>query len=472
MSSLLQFTIYSKTLIFLSFVLFLQGYLFENLLPCFCGVFILLFLVYAKFDFKGNIGEIKVDRKIMEKHRFVNHPVNVKTVIQNNGGLLNIHATDILPVSAEVVKGDNSKDELVSSNGEMSLEYQIKFTARGSHSFNIVDLVLKDRWGLFFTITKESHEVFVMLHSDPEEVQKAKRVSEREHIEITTPSLVGTENVYEMEGIREYAPGDRLKDVEWKATSRLQKLMTKLFEKKEVVDTYILLDCSRSMRRTAGPKSKIDHATNLAVHLARILQSLRHHVGLIAFDEYKIIKNITPTDNYHMVFESLTDLPGQIKTTGYQIKKPSEIAEAADNPLEHQRFISTVFPFLARGKRTVKHSLQATGIFESIRLLLMDNKNKHIVIITDLETNIQSLYRSIVLAHARKYKIWLLASFSPFYNLNKKQLSSDQIENIYKLYTSQETMLRKLRRMNIEIVELTPSMEGGKIIEKIRRKQT
>ena len=100
----------------------------------------------------------------------------------------------------------------------------------------------------------------------------------------------------------------------------------------------------------------------------------------------------------------------------------------------------------------------------------MDNKNKHIVIITDLETNIQSLYRSIILAHARKYKIWLLTSFSPFYNLNKKQLNTEQLENIYKLYTSNENMLRKLRKMNIEIVELTPSMEGGKIIEKIRRR--
>jgi len=224
------------------------------------------------------------------------------------------------------------------------------------------------------------------------------------------------------------------------------------------------------MRRTAKKKSKIDHATNLAIHLTRILQSLRHHVGLIAFDEYKIIKNITPTDNYHTVFESLTDLPGTIKTTGYQTRIPSQITEFRDNPIEHQRFISTVFPFLARGKRTVKDSSQATGIFESIRLLLMDNKNKHIVIITDLETNIQSLYRSIVLAHARKYKIWLLTSFSPFYNLNKKQLNPEQLENIYKLYTSNENMLRKLRKMNIEIVELTPSMEGGKIIETIRRR--
>ena len=470
MSSLLQFTIYSKTLIFLSFVLFLQGYLFENLLPCFCGVFILIFLVYSKLDFKENIGEPKINRKILEKQRFVNHPVNVKTIIKNKNGPLNIHATDVLPVNSEVVKGDNSKENLILSDEEMTLDYQIEFNTRGSHCYNFVDLTLKDKLGLYYVEARASDELLVMVHSDPKEVQKAKRVSGHEHIEITMPSMVGTENIYELEGIRDYTPGDRLKDVEWKATSRLQRLMTKLFEKKEVVDTIILLDCSSSMRRTVKKRSKIDHATNLAVHLTRILQSLRHHVGLIAFDEYKIIKNITPTDNYHTVFESLTDLPGQIKTTGYQTIKPFQITEVKDNPIEHQRFISTVFPFLARGKRTVKHSSQATGIFESIRLLLMDNKNKHIVIITDLETNIQSLYRSIILAHARKYKIWLLTSFSPFYNLNKKQLNTEQLENIYKLYTSNENMLRKLRKMNIEIVELTPSMEGGKIIEKIRRR--
>ena len=148
MSSLLQFTIYSKTLIFLSFVLFLQGYLFENLLPCFCGVFILIFLIYSKLDFKENIGEPKINRKILEKQRFVNHPVNVKTIIKNKNGPLNIHATDVLPVNSEVVKGDNSKEKLILSDEEMTLDYQIEFNTRGSHCYNFVDLTLKDKLGL------------------------------------------------------------------------------------------------------------------------------------------------------------------------------------------------------------------------------------------------------------------------------------------------------------------------------------
>ena len=467
----MQFTQYTRILIFLSALLFLQGYLFSNLLPALTGTFILIFLVYTKISFTQNIGEITVERKIFEKLRFVNHPINVKTTITNNGGFLKINATDVPPENTTLVKGENKIDRLLKPGEEISLEYQIIFSSRGNNNFETVDLRLTDRWGLYTLKTSQLHKTSVMVHSDPEEIKKAKRVSTREHIEIAMPSLVGTETTYEMEGIREYVPGDRLKDIEWKATSRLQKLMTKLFQKKEAVDTIILLDCSRSMRRTAGEKSKIDHATTLAVHLTKILQSIRHPVGLIAFDEFKTIKNVTPTNNYQKIFEELTDLPAQIKSSGYKIKKPTEILDVKkENPTENQRFIATVFPFLAKGKRTVRHPLQTSGIYEAIRLLLMTSKNRHLIIITDMENNIQSLYNSINLAHSRRYKIWLLTSFSPYYNLDKKQLTPEQLEDMYKLHNAREKALMKLRKRNIEIVELTPTMEGRRIIEKIRRK--
>ena len=248
--------------------------------------------------------------------------------------------------------------------------------------------------------------------------------------------------------------------------------MTKLFEKKEVLDTIILLDCSYSMKVTAGKKSKIDHATNLAVHLTKILQSIRHPVGLIAYDEFKVIENISPTNNYNQLFSSLTDIPGQIRTDGYKIKKTDFITDTSiDNKKNHDIFISKVYPYLVKGKRSIKNPLQASGIYEAIRLLLLDNKIKHLIIITDMENNIQSLYRSIALATKKRYNIWLLSSFSPYYNIDKNDLNSQQLIDIYISYSTYENILNKLRKMNVDVVELNPKIEGVNVVEKIRRKR-
>ena len=52
-----------------------------------------------------------------------------------------------------------------------------------------------------------------MVHSDPNEITKASRVSTREHIELTIPSLIGTDLQNDMYGVREYLPGDNLRDI-------------------------------------------------------------------------------------------------------------------------------------------------------------------------------------------------------------------------------------------------------------------
>jgi len=467
-----RFTVSAKTVLFLSVLLFIVGYLFINLLPALLGTLLLLFLVYTKQSFKQSIGEIAIHRTIIEQLRFVNHPVHVKTTIQNLGGSLTIQARDMLPEAALLLQGEPTQRKLVQPGETIVLDYQIVFTSRGTHQFEGCEVELTDRWNLYTVHTTQSHRTDLLVHSDPEEIQKAKRVSTREHVEITLPSLTGVDTSYEMEGIREYIPGDQLRDIEWKVTSRLQKLMTKLYQKKQTVETILLLDCSKSMRRTAGKNSKLEHATVLAIHLTKILQSLRHTIGLIAYDEYKTLNTIDPTSRYTTIFEELATIPTTIPTRGYTPTTTIDIPEIQKEDLkENQRFLSTVYPFLARGKRTLAHSTHASGIYEAIRFLFRDSKSKHLIIITDMETNLQSLYMSIRLAHAKKYPIWLLTFFSPTYDLDTTHLTPEELERVYTLQEAREKILLKLKKKNIEIVKITPSTEGGKIIEEIRRKE-
>jgi len=465
-----RFTISAKTVLFLSLLLFIVGYIFSNLLPALLGTFLLLFLVYTKQSFKQSIGELAIQRTIIEQLRFVNHPVHVKTTIQNQGGVITIQAQDILPQAAQLLKGETTQRKLVKPEETITLNYQIIFTSRGTHHFEEVDVELTDRWNLYTTHSKQSHKTELLVHSDPEEIQKAQRVSTREHIEITLPSLTGIETSYEMEGIREYIPGDQLRDIDWKATSRLQKHMTKLYQKKHTVETILLIDCSKTMRRTTGSNTKLEHATVLAIHLTKILQSLRHTIGLITYDENKILNTIEPTTRYTTIFEDLATLPTPIQTQGYIPPTTIDTPETTEeDPTENHRFLTTVYPFLARGKRTITHQTQASGIYEATRILLREPQSKHLIIITDMETNLQALYTSIRLAYAKKYPIWLL-TFPPVYTLDTTHLTPEELEHTYTLQEAREKILHKLKKNNIEIVQITPATEGGKIIQEIRSK--
>ena len=468
------YTIYTKLLLLTTILLYLIGYLFINLTPTLLATLILIFLIYHKTSFTTNQKSFTITRTPYEHLLFANQPINIQTTLTNHSGPLQITATDHLPNNLTPLRGTNTTTTHLQPQQHLTLDYQLQFPHRGHYTLDTLHLQYNDTLTLFQHHTTNYHTTHFLVHSDPKEITKAKQAATKEHIEITAPALIGTETIEDMEGIRTYLPGDRLKDIEWKATSRLQHLMTKHLQKHNVLDTTILLDCSKTMRRTTGTHSKIHHATNLAIHLTKILQSLHHPIGLIAFDEHKTIKNITPTKNYQHIFTQLTDLPGTIPTNTptQPITPPLETSEDTEQPYQTQQFLQTIFPFLAQGKRSITHPAQASGIYEAVRLLLHDTKTKHIIILSDLETNIQPLYNSINLIHARKYKIWLLTPFTPYYNLQKNTLTPEQLETAYQQLHIREKTLLKLKKQNIDIVELTPTMEGGPIIEKIRRKQT
>lgn len=467
----INFTYYHNIVLFLSILLFLVSYLFQNIFYILSGISILIFLIFSKFNFIERIGIIEIKREILEKQIFVNHPINVKISVKNQGKRINIRLIETLQENTHLLNGNNKLSKKINPGEEIFMNYSIKFMQRGKKIFPKLQLTLRDQFNLYEVNVSKTIETVIWVHSDPSEIKKAKRISQREHIEITTSSLVGLETTDELEGVRIYRPGDRLKDIEWKATSRLQRLMTKFFEKKDVLDTVFLLDCSYSMRISSGKKSKIGHASNLLIHLTKILQSIRHPVGLIAYDEIKIIKSLNPTNNYSQIFKSLTDLPEQIQTDEYQIKDTYETPkQIIDNYERRNSFLSNIFPFLVQGKRNVNNPLQATGIYEGLRHLMIENKLKHIIIITDMENNTLSLYRTIYLAHSKGYNIWLLSFFSPYYNITKKDISSEQLENIYTLHSDYEKILHRLRKMNIDIVELNPTMESANVVEILRGK--
>ena len=70
---------------------------------------------------------------------------------------------------------------------------------------------------------------------------------------------------------KEYAPGDELRHLDWKALARFDKYYIKLFEHETNLRSALVVDASGSMGYGSGPLTKLDVARTLAGALAYLL---------------------------------------------------------------------------------------------------------------------------------------------------------------------------------------------------------
>lgn len=81
--------------------------------------------------------------------------------------------------------------------------------------------------------------------------------------------------------LREYHQNDSLRQIDWSATARHRKLISKEYQDEKQQEIMILLDCGKRMRSQDGELSHFDHALNSAMLLAYVALRQGDAVGLM-----------------------------------------------------------------------------------------------------------------------------------------------------------------------------------------------
>lgn len=93
---------------------------------------------------------------------------------------------------------------------------------------------------------------------------------------------------------RPYMPGDSLRDVDWKALGKTDRLYVKRYEEETNVKAYLVLDVSGSMDfQSGGSMTKLRYACCLAASLAHLMLRQRDAVGLALFCD-RILSLVQP----------------------------------------------------------------------------------------------------------------------------------------------------------------------------------
>jgi uncharacterized protein (DUF58 family) len=82
---------------------------------------------------------------------------------------------------------------------------------------------------------------------------------------------------------RQYAPGDEIRHIDWKAYAKFDRYYIKEYEEETNLRCYLLVDVSASMNYRSNGVSKFDYACYLAAALAYIILNQQDLVGLVTF---------------------------------------------------------------------------------------------------------------------------------------------------------------------------------------------
>ncbi|MEJ7892105.1 MAG: DUF58 domain-containing protein [Solirubrobacteraceae bacterium] len=88
----------------------------------------------------------------------------------------------------------------------------------------------------------------------------------------------------EFESIRDYAPDDDIRAVNWAATARVGRPMSNTYRIEQEREVMLLIDAGRLMAAPLGDATRLDVAVDAAVAVAAVADALGDRCGVLAFD--------------------------------------------------------------------------------------------------------------------------------------------------------------------------------------------
>jgi uncharacterized protein (DUF58 family) len=89
----------------------------------------------------------------------------------------------------------------------------------------------------------------------------------------------------EFEHLREYVPGDGYDEIDWKATARRGKPISRVFQVERTQDVYAVVDASRLTGRAADFEPRLERYVQAALALGAIAQKQGDRFGVITFTD-------------------------------------------------------------------------------------------------------------------------------------------------------------------------------------------
>ena len=120
----------------------------------------------------------------------------------------------------------------------------------------------------------------------------------------------------EFEQIRDYVQGDDIRSINWKATSKANKLMVNQYQDERSQRIYMLIDKGRTMQMPFKGLSLLDYSINAVMALSHIILKKSDRAGMMTFSQKT--ENKVQADQKSGQLKKISEALYNIKTNFYE----------------------------------------------------------------------------------------------------------------------------------------------------------
>jgi len=431
-------------LFILASLLFIQAFLFANIVPALIGAGIMLYVGILRLSFEPNVrGERTIGKdKITEDETLTSR--------------LKLRNDSKIPLKIEIIEENpNFEAErlnlLLEPLEEKEVEYTLKPKKKGSFELEGPILRVRDLRGLYYEELRSEGKASVDVYPSVESIKEASKADK--NVRFAEEALqrlhVGMDSL-EIHGLREFQAGDDARHIDWKATARLGEIIVREFLREFKGEVYLLIDGSREIRREMK-KSKVDYMSLLVSQLGYYLLSRTYPVGMIVFDDFKVLKVINARGvrgQLNVLLEGLKVSPSR----GLSSLKVPKLSSRMNND-----FLKRVMPFL-KGRKG--HS---SGIMEASSRVPVGSFS---IIVTDAALRPKELIAAV--ENLKKKKAYpLIIALNPILFMELKDLTKENLPSIYRNYIEREELVRKISLL-APIIEVGPKDLAKEVVEAMK----
>lgn len=272
------------TLFFGIVILFVTAYFFQNLLwlakLLFYG-FVVVFIVDIWLLFRNKNG-IYATRTLPEK--FSNGDDNTIEIIISNSNTYtsSVKVIDELPVQLQI------RDFLITTTlkpaEEKKLTYTLRPTSRGEYHFGHLNVFSQSP--IKFISRKQMHSTGAMVPNYPSFLQLKKYefiafTNRLKNYGLKKIRRIG--HTLEFEQIKNYVPGDDVRNINWKATAKRNQVMVNQYQDEKSQPVYSIIDTGRVMKMPFNRLSLLDYAINSTLAISNIVMKKNDKAGMFTF---------------------------------------------------------------------------------------------------------------------------------------------------------------------------------------------
>ena len=198
-------------------------------------------------------------------------------------------------------------------------QYRILPTQRGNAHFSGLHVRVTSRFGLWIRQRTYNLEESVKIYPNFAEVAKyALLATDNQLSQLGVRRRQRRGQGTDFHQLREYRDGDSLRQIDWKATSRYQKLISKEYQDERDQHVVFLIDCGRRMRALDEKISHFDQALNALLLLSYVALRQGDSVSFHAFGGQNRWYNAGKgAHNINTILNQLYDLDTTLEVADY-----------------------------------------------------------------------------------------------------------------------------------------------------------